>query len=261
MGKKFAGLFALGLMVVLTTIFSNPGNAAFSSEPPESDSAILARHIHDVKVEYAIEEFSEHSFNSHLTDQQLDSILKEDGITITGGSVTYAPDSSFKIFVVYGESCGAYCNPYNKSWLYFNDGSGYVINDVGFDGNLLIYSLPDGQYLIRDKFVTRDGPYSVEENTMTVVKLNEHLITRKPFLYTSGHTEDSFEAWQQNYIPSEFYVEYVDTTHQLTYQFANDLQPDNGKDSATIHTGYFQYTEGVFVHKKDSVSRIYVDME
>lgn len=33
--------------------------------------------------------------------------------------ITYSPDKRFKILVSVGESCGAYCNPYNESTLYF----------------------------------------------------------------------------------------------------------------------------------------------
>ena len=33
--------------------------------------------------------------------------------------VYYAPDNQFKILVTIGESCGAYCNPYNSGWLYY----------------------------------------------------------------------------------------------------------------------------------------------
>lgn len=37
----------------------------------------------------------------------------------TTAQVNYAPDNRFKFVVTIGESCGAYCNPYNSAWLYY----------------------------------------------------------------------------------------------------------------------------------------------
>jgi hypothetical protein len=41
--------------------------------------------------------------------------------------VIYSPDNRFKIITTIGESCGAYCNPYNMSWIYLSSKKGKLI--------------------------------------------------------------------------------------------------------------------------------------
>ena len=45
----------------------------------------------------------------------------------TEAQITYSPDNRFKILVTLGESCGAYCNPYNMCWFYIAKKNGATI--------------------------------------------------------------------------------------------------------------------------------------
>lgn len=255
-----------GLAVMLAGfIFAGPlyFSVCFAEEPkPESDSAILARHIREMKIENAIEEFSDHSFNSHLSEEQLDSILKENGITIRGGKVFYAPDSSFKIFVVYGESCGAYCNPYNKSWLHFNDSSHYVLNNAGFEGELEIVYLEDGKYLVIETGWARPASvYSIEYGVAKVVSLSGHNMI--PAFVHKDELDDEYAMShdQENFIESERYMRYDPKKQRLNYQYANDLSYCCGVDSAFVYKGYYQYEKGKFIQKDEKKTYIKVTNE
>jgi hypothetical protein len=46
--------------------------------------------------------------------------------------IIYSPDNRIKILTTNGESCGAYCNPYNKTWIYVAQKKGTPI-EKAFD--------------------------------------------------------------------------------------------------------------------------------
>lgn len=259
-------IFRTGLAVMLAGLFFGfalSSSASFAEEPPkESDSAILIRHIREMKIENAVEEFSDHSFNSHLSDRDLDSLLKDNGITITNGKVFYSPDSLLKIFVVFGESCGAYCNPYNKSWLHFNDSSHYVLNNAGFSGELEIVKLEGGRYLVIETGWARPASvYSVEYGLAKVVSLEDHSIL--PVFVHQDELDDDYSMGheQEHFIESDRYIVYDSKKQRLNYQFANDLNFCCGVDSAYVYKGYYQYEKGQFIQKDEKKTYIKVSNE
>lgn len=241
-----AGLFFV--TASFTALSSKVENAV------EPDSVILARHIREVKIENAVEEFSEHSFNSHLTEAELDSILKENSIAIRDGKVYYAPDSSFKIFVVYGESCGAYCNPYDQSWIHFNDESQLVINHADFGGtNIEIYLIPDGKYLVIESYWGRPaGYYSITGHAARVISFQDHKMVTHPVFESDEEANDKlgYRQYQEHVIDSTEYLNYNIQTKQLSYQYGHDESVDFEGGKAYTVKGFFQFENGVFVEKE-----------
>lgn len=250
-----------GFVVLMTT--GNAISTACAYEPGlESDSSLLARHLHELKVEYALEEFSDHSFNAHLSDHDLDSLLLADGIRISGGEVIYAPDSSFKIFVVQGESCIGHCNPFWESWFHFNDGSGMVINHAGFNHITHIDQMIDDKYLIFEQRSGHSGLhyYSVKSARLLSVRgheLNFIPIPQPP--HVSGIPVDStvaFVTHQSVYVHHPQTMEYTAASRRLDYRYAEEL-PD--VDSAVVYTGHYRYEHGAFVHKAENTQMILIE--
>lgn len=82
-------------------------------------------------------------FSQKLTPNKLaDSLLKIEKINFANSEsdslngrmdpftedaqITYSPDNRFKLLCTLGESCGAYCNPYNLCWIYVAQNNGTV---------------------------------------------------------------------------------------------------------------------------------------
>src|SRR5687767_2275578 len=71
------------------------------------DSTQLKRYVNAVKLKYA--DWHGDSLDSINWDV-VDSLLSDGRTTCCDGNIFYSPDSSFKIYVIKGESCGGYCN-------------------------------------------------------------------------------------------------------------------------------------------------------
>lgn len=56
---------------------------------------------------------------SAVLDSLREGLNEEDGITIESGDFTYSPGNWFKILVISGQGCGAYCNPNYYSWIFY----------------------------------------------------------------------------------------------------------------------------------------------
>lgn len=223
----------------------------------------MARHIHDVKVEYALEEFSDHSFNAHYSDKELDSLLAEYGTSVSGGKFIYAPDSTFKIFVVEGESCGAYCNPFWETWLHFNDGSGMVITKAGFENVSSIEVLSDGKYLVWENTWGRSGPRGIEQICVTHLSVKGHELNYYKFPSIPSQGEDvstdpqgSFCVYQTSDAETNLIVNYDPDNSHLDYQYTYTSWGDEKDDSLTVYSGYFVYKQGLFVHEIETVERM-----
>lgn len=256
-------IFKTGLAVMLTGFFifltSSPSKSfAYDGPPPESDSVILERHKHDVRVEYTLEEFSDHSFNSHLSDEELDSIMNLDRISIQTTKMYYSPDSAFKIAVIELEGCGAYCNPQWKSWLHYNDGSGLAIGNLDFTRIRRIEKMPDGKYLVIDQMSGRSGVRVDICSRATLISIKDHQFKSYTFPKVPSQEtkyDSAFAVWQSAFTDTEMFIQYEYSTSRLNYQYT-PRDWDDYSDSLTIYTGYFHYEKGAFIFKEEKSARI-----
>lgn len=266
--KKNKIFFKTGLAVMLAgfVVFvfgftSSPGVVVYDGPPAETDSAILARHIHEVKVMYALEEFSDHSFNSHIDDAELDSILNEDKISVENAGCVYAPDSAFAIYYIEVISCGAYCNPMWESFLHFKGNPELVRNNAGFSHVDSIVKLPDGKYLIFESEWARPASYyTVSLRLATLMYYDAVSLKYFAIPYHSEENPEnmsghgSFVTMQHFTIDSLHYLQYDRRTRRLNFQYGTDFGLHSGNDSAIVTKGYFQYEDGQFVEKEISSS-------
>ena len=253
--------YKTGVAVMLAGFLFCSIQVVAQNEPkPETDSSILMRHIRETRIEFAMEEFSDHSFNSGLTEEEIDSLLWLNRIRVSGGRVIYSPDSAFRIFIVNCESCGGYCNPFWRSWLHFNDGSGYVLNNPGFDDVDTVYRMPDGKYLVIESALFRTATDFTTSFSAKLFSLTDYKLQWIPFPQTpSGKTvknepSGSFTTHQE-YSSEKYkhFVQYDSVSGRLNYQHVIYLDPQQriDYDYAYVYSGYYQYTNGSFIHKNE----------
>lgn len=230
----------------------------------ESDSAILARHEHEVRVEYTLEEFSDHSFNAGYSEDELDSIMALDRTRIESSAMYYSPDSAFKIAVIEMEGCGAYCNPFWESWLHFNDGSDLVIAHLNFARIQKIEKMPDGKYLVIDQMSGRSGMQVDITTRATLISLQDYQFKTYtiPKIPSEEMKYDSaLFVIQSAFIDTSQYIHYDAKTERLNYQYAvytADLSGDfSDSDSITMYNGYLQYEKGAFIFKEEKSIEVY----
>lgn len=251
-----------GLAVLLTgfvLLASGASSACFAQEArTESDSAIIARHLHEMKVEYALDEFSDHSYNAQYSDHDLDSILAETRTAITCGRVLYAPDSAFKIVVVEGQGCGERCHAFYKTWLHFNDGSGMVLSDAGFENVTAIEKLPDGNYLVWERMQGITIIYGVDEIAVTLLTVTGHEIKHTAFPQPPSLQDDESKNPYGSFRLHQIFDDSVKLTvrfdrqnntlnyRYLDYNFTGDM------NDANVYSGSFLYTNGAFVLKEET---------
>lgn len=231
-----------------------PAGYAADGPPFESDSVILERHKHEMRVEYTVEEFSDHSFNSHLTDDDMDSIMQDQRSSFVSANMYYSPDSAFRIAVLEIRSCGGSCNSDWYSWLHFNDGSGLVIKNPGYHDITGIYSLPDGKYLIIDSDEGGFGTYSCHSYAAEVISLEDHVITRHPIPdKREGHIVTgnySFGVSSCTYMPDACSLTFESENNTMHYAYSDDPGPSAESDSVTVHSGIYFYADTSFIIKK-----------
>ncbi|MFM2018209.1 MAG: hypothetical protein RL007_1865 [Bacteroidota bacterium] len=226
----------------------------------QQDSATLKQHIREAKIMYAIEEFSEHSFNGKYDDAQLDSLLNEQHMSFASARYIYAPDSSFVIYIIEMESCGAYCNPLWETWIHFNDESRYIYKSTEISNVVEINKMPDGKYMLVESASTRPaGFYTQTAFNVSLVTFPEHNITFHPVVCESVKADaDRFDkrfSIHQEFTMDEFTdftLNYTANTETLEYTYANDMNICCNVDSAYEWTGKMLYTNGCFKKLNES---------
>lgn len=130
----------------------------------------------------------------HLTDQMVDSVLKELGIELFESSVHYAPDSSFKLLTVSYEVCGAYCSPHYEVTPFhtFNQQMKTIGAKLSQPVEQII-QLPDGKFVLLGGYTERPGS-SIMYNCsyFELVEINGHsLVFHKPYETDTTLLKDS----------------------------------------------------------------------
>lgn len=272
--KKFYSIPAT-LLVALPVLISCSGNndanaivdsAIVTTEQQTSDSIslqdsiALKQHIREAKIMYAVEEFSEHSFNGGYDDTQLDSLLNEQHMSFASARFIYAPDSTFVIYIVELESCGAYCNPLWETWIHFNDESRYVYKSTEVSNVVEINKMSDGKYMLVESESTRPaGFYTQTAYNVSLVTFPDHNITFHPVVCESVNANatrfDKRFSIHQEFTMDEFTdftLKYSAQTQTLEYAYANDMNICCNVDSAYEWTGNMIYKNGCFAKQNET---------
>ncbi len=94
--------------------FTNDDLALGNSTSAKQNDSILLATLMD---SFLIAQYQEYFENyDQLTNEYMDSVFYyENRLSWYGASISYTPDSLYKIVVYEGEGCGAYCNPNYES--------------------------------------------------------------------------------------------------------------------------------------------------
>ncbi len=212
------------------------------------------------------------TINANFSNSKIESLLYEyfdgkGGISV--GGVHYSPDSLFKIYVVRGESCGAYCNPFWKSEIVLANKQ--IINNLEFKDIENIYLMPDGKYLIIEKSFGRPASvYTETTKSATLISFQGNKINYHPFDYnypkyneiqkdSNYNPSGQLSITQEHFIDTEQYLTYDKKSKKLAYGYGTDFSYCCQIDSAYVYKGAFEYQNGKFVHLIEKKKHIKVE--
>lgn len=190
---------------------------------------------------------------SRMSNKQLDSVLNQGEMgreaEIGGKWITVAPDSSFKVFTVEIDYCGAYCNPEYYSWVHFKSGNKGIVREIDCSKILRIHKLTDSNYLVLEWSWLRPMSALTAENMNAIVL---------SFKGDSIRSEDVLSYSQVAGSDPDSYLTYDEKKGQLSYRYldSHDLYDDGLSRDDTLRKGYYIYKNGQFKFKRESVKRV-----
>ncbi len=210
-----------------------------------SDSAVLAKYIWETKLQYV-------DTDKTFTEDQVDSILQEAHTHIQDPQCIYTRDSLLKIFSVWVEHCGGYCNRGQVAWIHYKS----LVKNVP-DGELgdleKIYMLPDNNYLLIERSSHRRPPSVIEECLRAhIISLPGDSLIIEPVIFRNT---DQTRICQLD-IEGDFFVKYDSLTHVLSYNYNySESYVDFPEVDSLITgiTGQLRYKEGRFIHEKELI--------
>ncbi len=243
--------FILCIFSILITSFvysiktqrDDPGQNIISFQ----DSLILAKYIAELEKEYIEIDYT-------ISREEIQQILSESRTNISDGVVVYSADSTFKIFTIEVEGCGAYCNSTWYSWIHYNLASSLEINRTIDVANVLsIHNLPDKKYLIIEESGGRPASVmTVYCQAANLISFSKDSMISHPILY---HEEQQFGFCQENGVEMEDppYIRYDESQKVMSYFYGNNYAYSLGLDIDTIFQGKFNYINGNFILESEKV--------
>jgi hypothetical protein len=86
--------------------------------------------------------------DSFINEEEKQIYLEQTNFNLQDGSVKYAPDSTFKIFVIEGDDCGASCSNFYYSFIHYIYSGKEIAMPADFTDIDTIYELEKNKYLI-----------------------------------------------------------------------------------------------------------------
>lgn len=116
------------------------------------------------------------------------------------GKVVYAPDSSFKVYFIYGEGCGAYCHGFHESFIHW--GKGYQKKaSIRLEPLSKVHKLSYNNpvYLLIQGNVVRASAAGIAKiYQATVICLHEDSVSIQPFINSKTESLKSFKLVYEN---------------------------------------------------------------
>jgi hypothetical protein len=212
------------------------------------------------------------TINSNISNSKIETLFYDyyDGRSgLNGGGVYSSPDGLFKILVVRGESCGAYCNPFWESQLILSNRK--KINNLSFKNIEKIYSIPDGKYLIIEESFGRPASVFTETTkSATLLSFKEGEINYHPFNFSYPkynkikndkiyNPSGKLSFSQEHFIDAEQYLTYNKETKRLKYSYGTDFSYCCQIDSAYVFKGVLEYKNGGFTLLNEKKEHIEVE--
>ena len=168
-------------------------------------------------------------------DEIIDSILHENRMGYGGGTVHYAPDSAFKIYIIEGNGGGAYGNSVYESFLHFKNGNHLDLED-DFDPVTGIYKTGASTYIVIQHYFSRSAAVHTEEYyAVTQFSIDNNAIQYIPIKGTDKwplfDVDKNFTIYSYHYYANagKTYMRYDPKTNKLSYRFMFGREQANGR--------------------------------
>jgi hypothetical protein len=183
--------------------------------------------------------------------------LREDSAThkYTSGSFVYAPSNWFKVLQVSGQGCGAYCNPLNASWIFYEYGGKLYRFNAGLSPVKEIFLLKESKG--RKEFIITTAnwarPRGIEAGDTRSCCLLVFTdssgtcrvrVDQIAYFYTGVLCSDQLQkAKVSNDFPDMQYNPSSKTLSYHYYEFIDEY------DKCFEIKGYYYYSKGKFINK------------
>lgn len=219
------------------------------SEPIDTDLTEYHDYYLEVMRSYCVE--SDTFFPS---EEYMDSLLRIENTSIFKGGLFWAPDSAFKIMVVEGEGCGAYCNPFWESRLI--TATGLQVNTLNFTQIDTIHQVSHDAYLvIQSHFGRPAGFFTVTGKSAIMLRLNKDSVNQIPIPYNhpkwGSNMDESYETGrfsfdQEHFLDYPLDLSYDGKYRTIRFKYATDFEYCCGIDSAWSYEGEFKFKSDTF---------------
>jgi hypothetical protein len=159
------------------------------------------------------------------TDEIIDSVLNEHrNRGFGGGTVHYAPDSAFKIYIIARKDGSAYDNSIYHSYLHFKNGKRLDLGDY-LEPVTGIYKTGPFSYFAIQHVYTRSGVIqSIETYTLTQFSVDKDSIQymsikcpdKQPLYYSDNFAISTLYSFAND---GDSYMRYDPKTKRLSYRF------------------------------------------
>ncbi len=212
----------LSFIVLLTAL--SPGYG-YGQQLSNEDSLQIEQYARQLNMNLVKETPDD---NKVYTDEMIDSILRESRMGYGGGNVHYAPDSAFKIYIIYGNGGGPYGNEVYHGYLHFKNGKRLDLED-NIDPITDIYKTGPFIYIAIHHFWGRSSSSTSEEYyTVSQFSVDKDSIqyismkcTNKWPIYSPGIYDKDFTIYTYFYYENsgKTYMRYDQKTKRLSYRF------------------------------------------
>jgi hypothetical protein len=224
----FLRISLLSFIVLLTAL--SPGYS-YGQQLSTEDSLQIGQYakqlnlhmVHDILGENEADEIP--GADSTYTDEIIDSILRENRVGFGGGTVHYAPNSAFKIYIIEGSSGGAYGNSVYESFLHFKNGNHLDLED-DFDPVRGIYKTGPSTYIVIQNYGYRSAAVHTEEYyTLTQFSIDndaiQYLSIKGTDKWPLFDIDKDFTIFTINFYANagKTYMRYDPKTKRLSYRF------------------------------------------
>ena len=212
----------LSLVILLTSLY--PGYS-YGQQTSMEDSLQILQYAKQLNRNLATETPED---NKAYTDEMIDSTLRDNSMGYGGGTVHYAPDSAFKIYIIEGRGGAPYGNQDYQSFLHFKNGKRLDLED-DFDLVTGIYKTGPFTYMAIQHYWSRSASahtsayyavtqFSVEKDSIQYMSLK---CTDKWPFYPPDKYDNNFTIYTyHNYAnPGKTYMRYDPKTKRLSYRF------------------------------------------
>jgi hypothetical protein len=191
--------------------------------------------------------------DSSITEEEMQKFLEETNFNLQDGLVKYAPDSTFKIFVIEGDDCGASCSNFYYSFIHFIFEKKEIALPSDFTDIDTIFKLEKNKYLILQSSSEHPvGPVYNYCKTADLISITADSVFYHPILHKGDST---FKVCQQEsaITESQPFITYNTKQKLLDYSYATNYAYQLDLDIDTIRTGSFKYVKGQFVLQREDV--------